>query len=229
LGVAREIDGWDGDVMTSDLLLEATPITGSALAPESLDTVRALCHDLRQPLAAIRLLAATECGDVRRRLEGILDQAQWLTDVVEGVIGDAVEDHLESVDVADLVSHSVLRARLTVECQIGSSHTGNAVAVAAPVALSRALNCLLDNAVRAAGPGGHVTVEVTGTAREIVIRVIDDGPGLGRVPAQSSLGLTITRALVCACRGAFELKPGAAGGVVAQIVVPRPIYTAVAS
>jgi signal transduction histidine kinase len=229
LGVTREIDGWGGDVMTSELLLEATPIAGSALAPESLDTVRALCHDLRQPLAAIRLLAATEGGDVRRRLDGILDQAQWLTDVVEGVIGDAVEDHLESVDVADLVSHSVLRARLTAECQIGSSHTVDAVAIAAPVALSRALNCLLDNAVRAAGPGGHVTVEVTGTAQEIVIQVIDDGPGLGRVLAQSSLGLTITRALVCACRGAFKLKPGAAGGVVAQIAVPRLISTAVAS
>jgi signal transduction histidine kinase len=215
--------------MTFDLLPEATSIANSALAPGSLDTVRALCHDLRQPLAAIRLLAATEGGAVRRRLDGILDQAQWLTEVVEGVIGDAVEDHLESVEVVDLVSHSVLRARLTAECHIVFSHTDNVVAVAAPVALSRALNCLLDNAVRAAGPGGHVTVEVTGTAQEIVIRVIDDGLGLGRVLAQSSLGLTIARALVCACRGAFELKPDAAGGVVAQIAVPRLIATAVAS
>ena len=56
-------------------------------APNSLDTVRALCHDLRQPLATIRLLAGAEGGDVRHRLDGILDQVQWLSDMVEGVIG----------------------------------------------------------------------------------------------------------------------------------------------
>jgi hypothetical protein len=42
--------------------------------------------------------------------------------------------------------------------------------LAAPVALSRAVGCVLDNAVRAAGPSGHVTVDVTGTVREIIIR-----------------------------------------------------------
>jgi K+-sensing histidine kinase KdpD len=79
---------------------------------------------------------------------------------------------------------------------------------------------VLDNAVRAAGPGGHVTVEVSATALEITIRVIDDGPGLGNVPTNNSLGLTITRALVSACGGGFELKPGTPGGAVARIVLP---------
>jgi signal transduction histidine kinase len=103
------------------------------------------------------------------------------------------------------------------------------MAIAAPVALSRAVSSVLDNAVRAAGPGGHVDVEVTHTTNEIIIKVIDDGPGLGHVPTENSLGLTITRALVCACRGGFELKSGIAGGAVARIAVPRLILTAVAS
>jgi signal transduction histidine kinase len=50
--------------------------------------------------------------------------------------------------------------------------------LAPPVALGRAVSCVLDNAVRAAGPGGQVTVEVTGTDSEITIKVIDDGPSL---------------------------------------------------
>ena len=75
--------------------------------------------------------------------------------------------------------------------------------------------------MRASGPGGHVTVEVTDTGQEVTIRIIDDGPGLGQVPANNSLGLTITRALVSACGGGFELKSGNLGGVVAQIVLPR--------
>lgn len=114
-------------------------------------------------------------------------------------------------------------------CEIGFIGADRAMAVAAPVALSRAVSCVLDNAVRAAGTGGQVTVEVSGTASEITIRVIDDGPGFGQVPTNNSLGLTITRALVSACGGGFELNPGAAGGVVARIVLPAMRSRAMAS
>jgi Signal transduction histidine kinase len=79
---------------------------------------------------------------------------------------------------------------------------------------------VLDNAVRAAGPGGQVTVDVTCMDDEITVRIIDDGPGLGKVPCNNSLGLTITRALVAACGGAFELRPGAESGMVARIALP---------
>jgi signal transduction histidine kinase len=195
----------------------------------NVDTVRALCHDLRQPLAAILLLAGADGGDVRRRLDGILDQAQWLADMVEGVIGGAADDLPGRVDVADLASSCVIRAKHTADCEIGFISTDHAIAVAAPVALSRAISCVLDNAVRAAGPRGYVTVDVTRTSRQIIIRVIDDGPGLGFVPTHNSLGLTITRALVSACGGDFELKPGTEGGMVARIVLPGPRSAAVAS
>ena len=94
------------------------------------------------------------------------------------------------------------------------------MAVTAPVALSRSVSCALDNAVRAAGADGRVVVEVTSNTSDIAIRVLDDGPGLGNVPTNNSLGLTITRALVSACGGAFELKPGAESGMVAQIILP---------
>jgi signal transduction histidine kinase len=215
--------------MTAVLIHEVDPIGQQAGAPDRLDTVRALCHDLRQPVAAILLLAGADSGDLRRRLDGILDQAQWLADMVEGVIGGAADDRPERVDVVDLASRCVLRAQHTADCEIGFIGTRRAIAVASPVALSRAVSCVLDNAVRAAGPGGHVAIEVTGTAHEIIIRVIDDGPGLGHVPSNNSLGLAITRALVCACGGGFELKAGTARGMVARIVLPASRSRAVAS
>jgi len=197
-----------------------TPNVFPATPPKTVDTIRALCHDLRQPLAVIRLLAETNGGDVRRRMDGILEQAQWLSDMVEGVLGGAADDALESVDVVDLAAHCVSRAQPGADCDIALIGIDRAIALAAPVALSRAVGCLLDNAVRAAGPGGHVTVQVCGTDGEITLSIADDGPGLGRVPTNNSLGLTITRALVYACGGAFDLKPGHAGGVVARIVLP---------
>jgi signal transduction histidine kinase len=214
--------------MTSAVLRKAPPALQPA-APESVDTVRALCHDLRQPLAAIMLLAGADTGDVQRRMDGILDQAQWLADMVEGVIDGAADDRPELVDVADLASRCVRRAQTTAHCTIGFMGTDLAMAQAPPVALSRSLGCVLDNAVRAAGPGGHVTVEVLGTAHEITVRVTDDGPGLGHVPTHNSLGLTIARALVSACGGGFDLKPAPAGGVVARIVLPGLRPGAVAS
>ena len=113
-----------------------------------------------------------------------------------------------------------MRAQPTARCEIECIGIERAIAVVAPVALSRAVSCVLDNAVRAAGPGGHVSVAVNGTDSEVTIQVIDDGPGLGKVPTNNSLGLSITRALVCACGGAFDLRPGPARGVIARIVLP---------
>ena len=214
--------------MTSVLLQDVSTIV-QPTSPPSIDTVRALCHDLRQPLLAILLLAGCEGGDVRHRLDGILDQAQWLSDMVEGVIGGAADDWPIVVDVSDLAFRCVLRARPTATCRIGFVGTDTTMSVASPVALSRAISCVLDNAVRAAGPRGQVGVGVTGTDSEITIRVLDDGPGLGQVPTNNSLGLTITRALVSACGGAFELRPGPIGGVVAQIVLPAVSSSAMAS
>jgi signal transduction histidine kinase len=205
--------------MVKDPQHAVAPVVSPVTSPRRIDTTRALCHDLRQPLVGILLLARTEGGDVRRRFDGIIEEAEWLLDMVEAVLGGAAEDTLSDVEVVDLVAHCVQRAVPTAGCEIGLIGADRAMAVAAPVALSRAVGCLLDNAVRAAGPGGHVSVEVNGTDSEVTVRVTDDGPGLGHVPTENSLGLTITRALVSTCGGAFDLKPGAAGGVVARIVL----------
>ena len=206
-----------------------TAVPANDVALGGLDTVRALLHDLRQPLGAILLLAAAESGDLRGRLDGILDQARWLSDLVEGVIGGAADDRPKRVDVVELAQRCVRLAQSTAAPEIEYIGPDRILMVTAPVALSRALNCVLDNAVRAAGPGGHVIVEVTGMHNEMTIRVIDDGPGLGRVPSHNSLGLTITRALVSACGGQFDLGNGAIGGAVAQIVLPSMVLPSVVS
>ena len=57
----------------------------------------------------------------------------------------------------------------------------------------------------------------------------DDGPGLGQVPARSSLGLSITRALVASFGGSLELRPAAVRGVIATIGLHAAPTRAVAS
>lgn len=199
------------------------------VAGGEIDTVRALLHDLRQPLAAILLLAGTEGGDVGRKMDGIAGQARWLAELVETSLSEAASDEVTTTDLGAIAQRAVVRARATAPCVITIEGVEGLEVWARPVALSRALACVLDNAVRAAGEGGHVRVG-THTDREGVhLTVTDDGPGLGKVSARTSLGLTTTRAMVAACHGSFRLHSGADGGAVADICLAQAELRQVAS
>jgi K+-sensing histidine kinase KdpD len=194
-----------------------------------IDTVRALLHDLRQPLAAILLLAGTEGGDHGRKMAGISGQARWLADLVETVLSEAGSDEVKSTDVTKLAEKAVGRAQATSVCEITLETDDVPNVWARPVALSRALACVLDNAVRAAGEGGHVSVAVHTDCDGVHLRVVDDGPGLGHVTARTSLGLTTTRAMVAACNGSFDLRTAEHGGAVADICLAGATLRSVAS
>lgn len=194
-----------------------------------MDTVRALLHDLRQPLAAILLLSGTEGGDVGRKMDGIAGQARWLADLVEVVLGEAHGDEVVGTDVVKVARSAVDRAQATAACVITLDADTPFEAWARPVALSRALACVLDNAVRAAGDDGHVTVAVHADAVGVHVTVRDDGPGLGRISSRTSLGLTTTRAMVAACHGSFRICTADEGGVLADITLARTAIRSVAS
>ena len=199
------------------------------VAGEEIDTIRALLHDLRQPLAAILLLAGTEAGDIARKMEGISGQARWLADLVDAVLSGAAGDDVERTDVTSVVDAAVARARATAECPIVVSLRDTPEVWARPVALSRALACVLDNAVRAAGADGRVSVGVHTDGDGVHLTVSDNGPGLGHVAGRTSLGLTTTRAMVAACHGSFHLRAGSAGGAVADICLAEAVLRSVAS
>ncbi len=198
------------------------------VAGRGMDTVRALLHDLRQPLAAILLMAGAEGGDDRRKLDVIAGQARWLAELVEVGLSDAANDDVASIEVAEVVQDAVERAQATTTCTISVLAAPEVRAWARPVALSRALGCVIDNAVRAAGEDGHVAVEVFEDLEGVHVRVTDDGPGLGHVESRTSLGLTTVRAMVAACDGAFTIRNGEQHGAVADICLAGTGLRAVA-
>lgn len=187
---------------------------------QEIDTIRALFHDLREPLAAIMLLSASPKGDVDGKLHAISEQAQWLAQLVDSSLDDAANDWLQWVEAGVIAEGVAARARFTTTASIAVRAQGESWVWARPVALSRALGCLVDNAVRAAGPDGHVVVSVSDCGTSMHVTVQDDGPGLGRIRHRTSLGLTTVRAMVAACNGAFRLAPGEGGGAVAEIALP---------
>ena len=205
--------------------------SNSSGPPErDVDPVRALCHDMRQPLAAILMLAETAGSDPQRRLDLIADQAQWLSRLVDDVLVDAAGDDTDPVDVTACARTAVDAMRPSTRCRLVLHTTAEVTATARPVALTRAISCLVDNAVRAAGDHGTVTVDVTvDPGGDVTVSVRDDGPGLGHVAARSSLGLSITRALVAAFGGSLDLRPRDGRGVVATIRLRGAPTRAVAS
>jgi signal transduction histidine kinase len=175
--------------------------------PGGADPTRMLCHDLRQAVATIRVLASMGVGEVEatgRRLDAIVGQCDWLSAVIDEALSPA--ESREVVDVADLVAAAAARVSLTGQTAITIRSAGSPLAWTCEVGLGRILENLLENATHAAGQGTvEVTIEQHG--QSVVIDIADDGPGFGAVAARTSLGLTIVRALALSCGAEITSEP----------------------
>ena len=97
---------------------------------------------------------------------------------------------------------------------------------------------LLENSIRNAPPGGHVGLEIRGTAQHILlVPRSDDGPGIpaaertrvferfyrvaGSATGGSGLGLSIVQRIVEILSGTIELSaPAGASGLIVTIRLP---------
>ena len=102
---------------------------------------------------------------------------------------------------------------------------------------------IIDNAIDAVNPAGHVTIKIatTGDKRSVVVRIIDDGPGIPRerieeviargtrldrtVPG-TGIGLAIVHDLVELHRGSLELSQSPSSGVRVTLRLPGDQATA---
>jgi signal transduction histidine kinase len=91
--------------------------------------------------------------------------------------------------------------------------------------LRRVLRNLVDNAVRAAGPGGQVSIRIQ-QKPETAVEIADTGPGFGRTPSSGSgLGLTVVRELLHAAGGRLAIATEPAGGARVRVTFsPDPEY-----
>ncbi len=86
-------------------------------------------------------------------------------------------------------------------------------------------NAIVHGITRKSGPG-RIAIEVADDRRGLIVRVVDDGAGLGAEPgAQGAggVGLANLRARLqrlYGAAGAFDLRPGAGGGAAATLLIP---------
>ncbi|MET7997692.1 HAMP domain-containing sensor histidine kinase [Amycolatopsis sp. NPDC005232] len=201
--------------------METVPERRAATGRRSEDrTVQALwgvLHDLGHEITTLAYLVESELKDVAG-VELIGEQVSRLRTLVSHAL--AAETHEEIVPLRPLLAQLVkLADRVSEPSVVLADGAAAAVRVDGTV-LWRILANVLGNAVRAAGPDGHVHVELTANS-PVTVSITDDGPGFGRIPpGTASLGLVTVAHLAEASGAQALVGPGEPEGTCVRIVFP---------
>ncbi len=204
-------------------------------------------HQLRNPLAALLLrieLLAFELPEGNEEIASVQAEGKRLAQVLDDLLDLALAEHtaadLRLTDVGALAAERVAAWAPTAEAK-GVRLVGNCpptTAWADPVALSSALDAVIDNAVKFTPEDESVEVTVTSVGAMSTIEVADHGPGLtdeeiARIGDRfwrsgrhqnikgSGLGLSISRALLSAGGGTISYGHHEPRGLRVTVTVPR--------
>ncbi len=186
--------------------------------------VQELHHDLRQPLAAIGALASAGMAQpevpevVVTCLERIRSETRLLLDMCRHILDEMQAEQEVALDaVASEVAESASR---TTTCVIDLDLTPCSIRTN-PVAVRRALVNLVDNATRAAGADGNISIVVRSDSRQVRLCVRDSGPGFGASSSGAcGIGLSLVERYARDHDGMVEIGQNAGGGASVSIVLP---------
>jgi len=209
----------------------------SAMLDEKDRMLGAIGHDMRTPLASLRI--RIESMEPAAEREKVIETLEEMNAMLEETLalaraGRATENvrPLDLNALADAVVEEFMALGQPVEMQAGE----RVVAEVQPNLLRRALRNLIENAVR---HGGSASVSVRALGDKVALDVADNGPGIpedqlarvmepfvrleasrNRETGGSGLGLTLARSAAQAHRGALVLENRPEGGLLARILVP---------
>ncbi len=200
----------------------------------------AMSHDLKTPLTRLRLRSEMlEDETLRAKFAKDVEEMESMVAQTLDFMRDARTDEpVQPVDVMALLE----------SLQTDYQDTGHTVEIAGgaarplpgrPQALRRCLTNLLDNAIRY---GRRARIEVQDGQAQITIRVLDEGPGIpqeelerafepffrgeasrSRETGGTGLGLGIARNIARAHSGELILRNRSAGGLEAELSLPRKV------
>ncbi|WP_306189840.1 HAMP domain-containing sensor histidine kinase [Streptomyces sp. MK5] len=204
-------------------------------------------HQLRNPLSALLLrieLLALELPEGNEEIASVRTEGRRLAQVLDDLLDLALAEHAEAdlqlIDIGELTAERVAAWAPAAEAQ-GVRLVGRCPATTAwadPVALSSALDAVIDNAVKFTPEGESVDVTVSGSGGTSTVVVADRGPGLtdeelARIGDRfwrsgrhqnikgSGLGLSISRALLAAGGGSIAYGHHQPRGLRVTVTVPR--------
>ena len=227
-----------GELQETTLAFNAMQSRITRFVQDRMHLLAAVSHDLRTPITALRLRAEmVEDPTVRAAMMRTLDE---MAEMVEATLRFAREEsEQEPTRMLELVA--LVEAIADERQSVGQSVSAHSSVPrlpyrCRPASLRRALNNLVDNAVRYAG---QARIGLEATASSVLITVEDDGPGVPedmleevfepftRLETSRSsetggvgLGLAIVRSCVNAHGGEVKLGNRPEGGLRAVITLP---------
>ncbi|MET8683406.1 HAMP domain-containing sensor histidine kinase [Streptomyces sp. NPDC004732] len=204
-------------------------------------------HQLRNPLSALLLrieLLALELPEGSEEVASVRTEGKRLAQVLDDLLDLALAEHaaadLSVIDIGELTAERVGAWRPLAD-ERGVRLTGECPATtgwADPIALSSALDAVIDNALKFTPEGGAVQVAVSSGNGTTTVVITDGGPGLtddelARVGDRfwrsnrhqnvqgSGLGLSISRALLASGGGSIAYARHEPHGLKVTVGVPR--------
>lgn len=227
------------DIQHAILAFNAMSKRVSAMLVEKDRMLGAIGHDLRTPLASLRIRAESmEPEEERAPMIATIEEMTAMLDDTLALArsGRGVEEP-RAVDVGALVD-TVVEDYRALGQPVEMAGDTRLIARLQPNLIRRALRNLIENAVKYGGVA-RVAVREAGNDR-IAIEIADDGPGIpeaelanameafyriepsrSRETGGSGLGLTLARAAAQAHGGSLELENGAGSGLIARLILPR--------
>lgn len=197
----------------------------------------AVGHDLRTPIAAMRITAEfVEDQEVRDRLTRNLDELKALTEAVLASARSTTGEEKRNVDLAALIE-SVCDDLVELGLPVDVDVPGTIPCLCRSNEIRRAIRNLIENAVRY---GGSARVSLNVEPEYLTVNIDDDGPGIpeerldevfepfvrlegsrNAATGGTGLGLTLARSIAREHGGDVTLENRRTGGLRARLRIRR--------
>lgn len=226
-----------GDVRRLTTAFNAMRARLLAMLTEKDRMLGAIGHDLRTPLASLRVRAESveDEGERARMSETILEMSRMLDDILSLARAGRSMEPVQKVDLAALAD-AVVEDFVELGAQADMAESARMVVSVKPQLMKRALRNLVENAVKY---GERAHVALVRDTQEVRIDVKDDGPGMpedrmadmmepftrieesrSRDTGGAGLGLALVRAIMTEHGGELRLANRPEGGLCASLVLP---------
>jgi signal transduction histidine kinase len=202
----------------------------------------ALGHDLRTPLASLRIRIETMEPESERlkAIRTIEEAAQLLEDILELARQGRSSEPVQTIDLSVLVQ-DIVEDYAETGAPVTLTESEKAPVACRPVLFRRALRNLIDNAI---AYGQIARLSVSNTGSDVLVRIEDDGPGMSaealatagrpfvrgdasrsRSTGGAGLGLTLADAIAKAHGGELKLENRQPRGLAAVIRLPIAVVS----